>query len=211
MDKFKVGDKVRVIKSAWKNAEERHGKEGIVTRIMRNNAVTVKLGTDTTNWFYSTSCLELITEEPSKPTIIKLPNNHKIVINKPYTIYTDGKVTGKAKCNPEDEWNTEVGIQVAIVRYKTNRQLEDLLESVKPLSSYINPLNLQPKTIQERFPIGSKVEMVKKSGNPWTTYEIGTVATVTGYSHFREIETVYCDYDEYHQVINPDDLRLING
>lgn len=55
-------------------------------------------------------------ELKAKPTVIKLPNA-KIVLNPPYTIYTDGKVTGKAKCNPAEEYKAEVGLQLAVERY----------------------------------------------------------------------------------------------
>lgn len=57
-------------------------------------------------------------EKPTKPTIIKLPNGHKIVFNKPYTIYTDGTFTGKAKCNPVDEYNAIAGLVLAVIRYQ---------------------------------------------------------------------------------------------
>ena len=53
-----------------------------------------------------------------KPTVIKLPNGHKIVFNEPYTIYTDGTFTGKAKCNPADEYNAAAGLVLAVTRYK---------------------------------------------------------------------------------------------
>ena len=52
-----------------------------------------------------------------KPTVIKLPNGHKIVFNAPYTIYTDGKATGKAKCNPAEQYKSEVGLKLAVERY----------------------------------------------------------------------------------------------
>ncbi|GEM_PF-4994237 len=79
---------------------------------------------DYRHWFEKISPLN---RKPSKPTIIELPNGHKIVINKPYSIYTDGIVTGKAKCNPKDTWNTELGIQIAVVRFRSNKLLNLLL------------------------------------------------------------------------------------
>ena len=67
-------------------------------------------------------------EKPkAKPTVIRLPNGHKFVFNAPYTIYTDGKVNGKAKCNPAEEYKAEIGLQIALERYQESIAMRNFL------------------------------------------------------------------------------------
>jgi hypothetical protein len=57
------------------------------------------------------------------PQIIKF-NGLKIVYNPPYTIVTDGKFTGKAKCNPADEYDPVEGLRIAAERFEEAKKPE---------------------------------------------------------------------------------------
>lgn len=76
---------------------------------------------DYRHWFNEVPMLH---DKASKATVIKIPGNLKIVFNKPYTIFTDGKITGKAKCNPAEEYSAEIGLKLAVDRYNEAKPSE---------------------------------------------------------------------------------------
>ena len=122
MNEFKKGDKVRMIKPQGYTFD-RIGITGVVDEAM-GNSVFVLLDSVKERppigrgWIYGREVWEKVEEKKDSVTVIRLLNGHKIVINKPYVIYTDGENTGKAKCNPADEFKTEIGLELAVERYK---------------------------------------------------------------------------------------------
>ena len=74
-------------------------------------------------WFVADADIAPVdnSNKPEKPEIIRL-GNLKIVFNGDYTIITDGRFTGKAKRNPDDEYDAVVGLKLAVERYERDKK-----------------------------------------------------------------------------------------
>lgn len=200
MSKFKVGDKVWIDKTPYPINMPK-GIMGEVVEILSSNAYGVINPYNKLNefpWAFMENQLKAIEPEKAKPTIIHL-SNAKIVINKPYVIVTDGKHTGKAKCNPDDVWSVETGLELAVKRYKTEMKYFT--------GGWGSP---KPKAIKERFPIGINVSIYRKSDKPWIGFQINDIAKVIGYTSSWEYGTLLkCAREGNIQMVNPDDVDVV--
>lgn len=127
MINFKVGDTVKVIEKLASTDTPYMNKCYKISRIQKAYLEYYDFyleGIDS-DYPFSKDQLELVESakqiKSGKPTIIHVAGV-KIVFNYPYTIVTTGRFTGKAKCNPEDQWDAEIGLQLAAERYEEIKQ-----------------------------------------------------------------------------------------
>ena len=123
--KFKVGDKVRVVKTISTLKNDYIGKELVIKSINPNNKYNAIKHRE--NHYGFEHCMWVFYESELAPV-----NNHKIVIT------TDGKETlarlydgyelistATAKCSPEDTFDFETGARIAFDRLVENKPTEE--------------------------------------------------------------------------------------
>lgn len=130
MQKFKAGDNVKVIKYC-EFSRMAVGSIGTVVGVRGTPYVPLVKFEGGVHKFYNDFELELISE-----TKVITSENLKIVFKPPYTIVIKDGITGKAKCNLEDEYDPIVGLELAMSRTKLKpareiRRAFDVVSSAK--------------------------------------------------------------------------------
>ena len=173
MNKFKVGDLVRGISDRYSMTSKKMTK-GEVVRILDDSSIEVRILEH--EWSNDRSSLypvlaerfELIAEPKleSKPRIIKV-GKAKFIFNPPYTIVTDGTHTGKAKCNPSEEYDPITGLEIAKKRFEEAKFPDKSGELLKEVKKLVKP----------EFRVGDEVEI---TGGWYHNFKIGDVGVIIG-------------------------------
>lgn len=170
MNKFKVGDLVRGTASRYSITNENMTKG----KVVKVNSTSDRLGVivlehkikgfEGERLFYvDAERFELVVE--SKPRIIKV-GKAKFIFNPPYTIVTDGTHTGKAKCNPADEYDPITGLEIAKKRFEEAKFPDKSGELLKEVKKLVKP----------EFRVGDRVEMINARG--YSFDKVGNTGTV---------------------------------
>lgn len=121
MSKFKVGDRVKVVRPVVNDDHELVGRIFNVVKL-KGDGVEID-NPNERNRYMSEQQVEIVAVEPEpKYPIIEMLHGDKIVFNPPYTIVTcklttgpfkGQKLVGKAKCNPLDTYDKWTGFKIA--------------------------------------------------------------------------------------------------
>lgn len=156
MNKFKVGDKVKVVKVVCGATCAHIGDVGIVKKVINNNTIKNAVEFERRRNVYhscSGSCkeyygywcademLELVEESKMKPIVIYRNGNEVVAIDK----NTGQKAT--AKCCPEDEFDFRTGAKIAFDRLINTEEKPKKLHLVSEAGADYGVVGTQTKIV----------------------------------------------------------------
>ena len=196
MNKFKVGDKVKGTNSLYTMTDERMA-EGVVTYVFDDNFIRVMILKHEVKEFtgrsYSVEAKYFKPMEQKPATRIIKVGKAKFIFNPPYTIVTDGTHTGKAKCNPAEEYDPITGLEIAKKRFEEAKFPDKSGELLKEVE----------KAVEPEFKVGDEVEIVGSNYHQFKNGSIGVIKAVTAWKSF------IVSVDGMEQFIHPAELKLI--